>query len=180
MEAFVAQVVVDDLGASFVRITREFQLNRADMELRVQKTLKDAPLLAHISQVIMADDHVAAKIGSVGEDPFGRLFHEAKVTFQYVRPWLAQAFTYRRVDAEYMADTGPEDIPDELCDRHSDAFDAVLQTRPTTLAGLVALTTFVRDWTDYLCPHSVLSGETLCRVAAALDDLAKEIFRRQA
>jgi hypothetical protein len=40
----------------------------------------------------MADDHVAAKIGSVQEDTFGRLFHQAKVTFQFVRPWLALAF----------------------------------------------------------------------------------------
>jgi Domain of unknown function (DUF4209) len=92
MEAFLAQVVVDDLVTSFVRITREFLLKRADLELRVQKTLKDAPLMAHITQMIMADDHVAAKIGSVGEDPFGRLFHEAKFAFQLVRPWLAQAF----------------------------------------------------------------------------------------
>ncbi len=35
---------------------------------------------------------VAAKIGSVEDDPFGRLFHEARFSFQLVRPWLAQAF----------------------------------------------------------------------------------------
>jgi hypothetical protein len=95
MEAFLAQVVVDDLVTSFVRITRQFLLKRAELELRVQKTLKDAPLMAHITQMIMADDHVAAKIGSVKEDSFGRLFHEAKLAFQIVRPWLAQA--YRRL-----------------------------------------------------------------------------------
>jgi hypothetical protein len=47
-------------------------LKRAQLEQRVQKTLKEAPLMAHITQMVMADDHVAAKIGSVGEDPFGR------------------------------------------------------------------------------------------------------------
>jgi hypothetical protein len=87
---------------------------------------------------------------------------------------------YRQVDAEFMAHEGPEDIPDELGDRHSDAFDAVLQTRPTTLAGLIALTTFVRDWTDYWRPHSELSGERLCTVAAAIDDAAKALIGRAA
>jgi Domain of unknown function (DUF4209) len=92
MEKFLDLVVVDDLVTSFVRITREFMLKRTELEQQVQKTLKDAPLMAHIPQMIMADDRVAAKIGSVGEDPFGRLFHQANFTFQFVRPWLAQAF----------------------------------------------------------------------------------------
>ena len=92
MEKFLDLVVVDDLGRSFVHITREFLLNRTQLEQQVQQTLKEAPLMAHITQMVMADDHVAAKIGSVGEDPFGRLFHQAKIAFQFVRPWLAQAF----------------------------------------------------------------------------------------
>jgi lysyl-tRNA synthetase class 1 len=40
----------------------------------------------------MADNRVAAKIGSVQEDSFGRLLHQTRFSFQYVRPWLAQAF----------------------------------------------------------------------------------------
>ncbi len=92
MEKFLDQVIVDDLPSSFVRITREFMLKRSELEQQVKKTLKDAPLMAHITQMIFADDRVAAKIGSVGEDSFGRLFHEAKFAFQFVRPWLAQAF----------------------------------------------------------------------------------------
>jgi Domain of unknown function (DUF4209) len=35
---------------------------------------------------------VAAKIGGVDEDSFGRLFHQAKFAFQFERPWMAQAF----------------------------------------------------------------------------------------
>jgi hypothetical protein len=91
MEKFLDLVVVEDLITSFVRITREFLLKRAELEQQVQKTLKEAPLMAHITQMIMADDHVAARIGSVEEDSFGRLFHQAKFAFQFVRPWLAQA-----------------------------------------------------------------------------------------
>jgi lysyl-tRNA synthetase class 1 len=92
VDAFLAQVVVDDLATSFVRITREFLLKRAELERQVQETLKQAPLMAHMPQMIMSDDHVAAKIGSVGEDSFGRLFHQAKIAFQFVTPWLAQTF----------------------------------------------------------------------------------------
>jgi hypothetical protein len=87
--------VDDDLGKSFVRITGQFLLNRSTLEQRVQKTLADAPLMAHIPQVIMSEGHVAAKIGSVSEDPFGRLFHEAKIDLQLSRPWLLQ--TIRRL-----------------------------------------------------------------------------------
>lgn len=92
MEKFLNLVVVDDLPQSFVRITREFMLKRGELEQQVQNTLEQAPLMAHITQMIFADDRVAAKIGSVEEDSFGRLFHEAKIAFQLVRPWLVQAF----------------------------------------------------------------------------------------
>jgi lysyl-tRNA synthetase class 1 len=92
MDKFLDLVVVDDLGKSFVRITREFMLKRGELEKEVQKTLKEAPIMAYITQMVMADDHVAAKIGSVGEDAFGRLFHQAKFSFQFATPWLAQAF----------------------------------------------------------------------------------------
>jgi lysyl-tRNA synthetase class 1 len=92
MKKFLDLVVVDDLVTSFVRIAREFLLNRTELEQQIQKSLKEAPLMAHITQVIVADNRVAAKIGSVGEDAFGRLFHQAKFAFQFVTPWLAQAF----------------------------------------------------------------------------------------
>jgi lysyl-tRNA synthetase class 1 len=92
MENFLDLVIVDDLVTSFVRVTREFLLKRTELEQQVKKTLKEAPLMAHITQMVMADNHVVAKIGSVEEDSFGRLFHQAKFAFQFVTPWLAQAF----------------------------------------------------------------------------------------
>ncbi|WP_318013153.1 DUF4209 domain-containing protein [Mesorhizobium sp. BH1-1-4] len=92
MEKFLNQVVVDDLGSSLVRITREFMLKRGDLQEQVQKTLKEAPLMAHITQMIYADDRVAAKIGGVEEDSFGRLFHQARFAFQFEQLWLMQAF----------------------------------------------------------------------------------------
>jgi hypothetical protein len=92
MEKFLDLVVTDDLGTSFVGIAREFLLRRKKLEEAVQQTLKQSPLMAHIPQKIMADDFVAATIGSVADDPFGRLFQEAKMRFSLSAVWLNEAF----------------------------------------------------------------------------------------
>lgn len=92
MEKFLDAVIVDDLSTSLVRIAREFLLRRNRLEQAVKDGAEKAPLMAHITQHVMADDHVVAKIGSVEEDPFGRLFHEAKFRFGFSAPWLQQAF----------------------------------------------------------------------------------------
>ncbi|WP_354097957.1 DUF4209 domain-containing protein [Bradyrhizobium sp. S3.2.12] len=91
MEQFLNLIVDDDLATTLVRIAREFLLNRAQLEDQVKQTLKEAPLMAHIPATIMANNHVAAKIGSVQDDPFGRLMHQTNFAFQLARPWLAQA-----------------------------------------------------------------------------------------
>lgn len=48
--------------------------------------------MAHIPATIMASNHVAAKIGSVKDDPFGRVMHQTNFAFQFTRSWLTQAF----------------------------------------------------------------------------------------
>jgi lysyl-tRNA synthetase class 1 len=92
IEKFVNAVIVDDLGKSFVNIAREFLLRRKNLEETVQKSVEQAPLMAHIPQQIMADDFVAAKIGSVEDDPFERLFHQAKFSFGFSGVWLHETF----------------------------------------------------------------------------------------
>jgi lysyl-tRNA synthetase class 1 len=57
------------------------------------KTLEEAPIMAHIAQKIMAEDHVTAVIGSVQEDPFGRLFQQAKFSFAFSAIWLEDRAT---------------------------------------------------------------------------------------
>jgi hypothetical protein len=96
-------------------------------------------------------------------------------------PIFAAIEAFRRADAEFMAVEGG-DIPDELGDRQSDAYYAVLRIRPTTMAGLVALTALVRERADWLCPHSLMSGEELCALTAAINDAARgmsETFKAQ-
>ena len=92
MEKFIDALITDEIGSSLVRIAREFLLKRKNLEEAVQTTLEKAPLMAHITQHIMADDFVAAKIGSVEEDPFGRLFDQAKLSFGFSGVWLHEAF----------------------------------------------------------------------------------------
>jgi hypothetical protein len=95
-------------------------------------------------------------------------------------PIFAAIDAFRRADAEYMAHEGPEDIPDELGDRQWDAYKAVLRTRPTTPAGLVALTSFARERSEWLIANSsVRSDEDERAVFAAIDDAAKALIGRQ-
>ena len=92
MESFLRAVVVDDLGSTFVKIAAQFLPNRAsNLEKQVQQTLEDAPLMARIPRTIMADDHVAARVGSVEDDPFGRLMQETVLNFALSAIWLDQA-----------------------------------------------------------------------------------------
>jgi lysyl-tRNA synthetase class 1 len=92
MEAFLDAIIVDEPGQSLANIASAFLLRRDAPEDSVRRTAEHAPLLARITQEIMADDHVVAKVGSVEDDPFGRLFEQAKTSFQLNALWLDQAF----------------------------------------------------------------------------------------
>lgn len=97
MESFLKYVVVDDLGSTFVRLASQFLPTRRNIEEEVKKSLKQAPLMAMMPRKIMADDHVAAKIGSVEDDPFGRLLQHTKMGFGISAVWL-QAAMHRAIE----------------------------------------------------------------------------------
>jgi hypothetical protein len=66
------------------------------------------------------------------------------------------------------------DIPDEVMDQRCAAYSVVLRTRPTTPAGLAAFTTWTHEQADWLCANgSVLHGEDLCALTAAIDDATR-------
>jgi lysyl-tRNA synthetase class 1 len=54
--------------------------------------------MAHLQRMIIADDHVAAKIGSVHDDPFGRLLQQTNLSFGLDAIWLQEAL-FRTVEA---------------------------------------------------------------------------------
>ena len=90
MDKFCAAIVVDDLGATFAHLAAEFLPNRKELEDQVRKTMEEAPLMALIPQDIMADDYVAAKVGSVEDDPLGRLLQQTTMNFGLSDIWLEQ------------------------------------------------------------------------------------------
>jgi Domain of unknown function (DUF4209) len=107
IDTFVSKVIVDELGDSLANIAYEFMLKRDVLEKEVKETAVAAPLSAHITQEIMADDRVVAKIGSVKDDLFGRVFVQAKFTFSFSAPWLSrtydQLFKKHQIVPESMA-----------------------------------------------------------------------------
>jgi hypothetical protein len=89
-----------------------------------------------------------------------------------VDPIFAALDAYRQADAACVAVDG--DLPDEIGDRWSETYHAVLGTRPTTPAGLAALTSWVRERPDWLDANgSGLGEKQLCTLTATIDDATR-------
>jgi hypothetical protein len=87
-------------------------------------------------------------------------------------PIFAALEAFRLAEEKFYAVDG--DIPDEVGDRWSRAIDVVIQTRPTTPAGLVALTGFVRDLGTRQDRGDAGFGDKQWSLAlAAVDDAAR-------
>jgi lysyl-tRNA synthetase class 1 len=71
LKAFVDAVVVDGIGQSLANMAAAFLPKTSEMEELVESVAEAAPISAHVGTMIMAADHVAAKIGSVSEDGRG-------------------------------------------------------------------------------------------------------------
>jgi hypothetical protein len=91
MDRFLKSVVVDDWETTFARIANEFLPNKRSIEDQLQKSLEEFPLSALMPMDLMADDHVAAKVGSVEDDPEGRLIQQTDINFQITNIWLFRA-----------------------------------------------------------------------------------------
>jgi hypothetical protein len=90
-----------------------------------------------------------------------------------VDPIFAAIDMYRQADAACIAAPGG-DIPDDVGDRWHNAYHAVLRTRPTTPAGLAALTTWAREKAAWLHDQaSMMNGEDLCTLVATIDDAVR-------
>ena len=91
MEKFLQLVVVEDLGATFARTASEFLQSRKEVEDQISRMKEKAPLMATITHSFMADNHVAAKVGSVEDDQFGRLIQQAAQSMSLSDIWLTRA-----------------------------------------------------------------------------------------
>lgn len=91
MEQFLGSVVTQDIGSTFARIASKFLHSRERLEAEVRTHMETSPLMAMISQTIMAENHVAATVGSVEDDPFGRVIRQAVQTISFDDMWLLAA-----------------------------------------------------------------------------------------
>lgn len=88
IEAFLASIVVEDLGCTFFRIAMEFLPRKDHIEKQIKETAENAPLMSLVSIDLIAGDHVAARVGSVKDDPLGRLIYQTKTDLEFSRPFL--------------------------------------------------------------------------------------------
>jgi len=91
MDKATAELVVDDLAVTFAQIAGAFLQSQSQLEKNVKDTLEHAPLMAMIGQSIIGAHHVAATVGSVTEDPFGRSIRQALDGIALADIWLMNA-----------------------------------------------------------------------------------------
>lgn len=91
MEKFLASIVLPDLAGTFIRIASEFLQSRSYLEKRVTQLAKDAPLMSILSQQLISDNRVAAVVGSVEDDLFGRVIMQAAQEMELADIWLTEA-----------------------------------------------------------------------------------------
>lgn len=83
-------------------------------------------------------------------------------------PIFAALDAYNREWTQLLADKADDD--GERC---CAATQALVNTRPTTPAGLAALTTWFRNESDGMCGNSLWPGERICALSATIDDSAR-------
>jgi lysyl-tRNA synthetase class 1 len=101
MEKFLNGVVVEDAGVTLARIAAEFLERRKLLEKQVEELKEQAPLMATITRTVMAERHVAAKVGSVADDPFGRLIGQAAQSMALSDVWHINAID-RAIEVHHL------------------------------------------------------------------------------
>jgi lysyl-tRNA synthetase class 1 len=91
METFLKGVICEDIGNTFVRIAVDFLPNRKEIHEQLKKSAEDAPLQAMMPFTIMDGNQVVATIGSLEDDPVGRIVHQTSMNFGFGDLWLWKA-----------------------------------------------------------------------------------------
>lgn len=104
MDEMVDGLVVGDLGQTFANIAASFVPKVCRLEVAVASIAKDAPLLAMMSHQIIADDRVAARVGSVEDDQGGRVLQQALQEMQITVVVLHRTLQVARERHNFSAD----------------------------------------------------------------------------
>jgi lysyl-tRNA synthetase class 1 len=89
--AFKAEIVAGSPSRTVARIAWHFLLKKKELEDLLEQQKASAPLMSHLTQTIMGDDYQVASIGSVDDDPLGRVLRQAALSLQIHTPWLSWA-----------------------------------------------------------------------------------------
>lgn len=90
-KAFLAQIIAAEPSKTFMNLAVQLLMRRKQLDQQVEDQAKGSPLMAAISQSIISDDRVVATVGSVIDDPFGRLIRQACFMLDFSTPWLGWA-----------------------------------------------------------------------------------------
>jgi lysyl-tRNA synthetase class 1 len=91
VEKFLAQIVVDSPAETFRRIAGEFLLSRKSVEDELRESASSSPLQAMIGRTKLRGDRVVASIGSIDDDPIGRLIDGASDSLGFSTVFLSWA-----------------------------------------------------------------------------------------
>lgn len=108
VDQFIAQVIADTKDETFRRIAGEFLMLRSDVEKALTDTATNSPLVAMISRTKLRGNRIVANIGSIENDPDGRLVDEASRQLSFNTTWLGMAVHHAQ---KHHAITG-DDIAD--------------------------------------------------------------------
>ncbi len=92
VDAFKKQIVEGGPAQALVRIAWNFVLKQKELEDLLEQQKASAPLMSHLTQTIMGEDYQVASVGSVEDDPLGRVLRQAAMAIQIHTPWLGWAF----------------------------------------------------------------------------------------
>jgi len=91
LETFLQGVITSKFPDTFARIADAFVMPRVELEKRAQSSAQKTPLMAALSQSIVAENRIAATVGSLEDDPLGRLVREAAQAAMDSDIWLFNA-----------------------------------------------------------------------------------------
>lgn len=104
VEEFLNSVLGETKDATFLLIAIEFMPKRSQLLESLHKTATSAPLLAALGQTQLKGDRVVAELGSIEEDPTGRLIDHANHSLSVTTPWLSWAVERARERHSLSAD----------------------------------------------------------------------------
>lgn len=108
VDAFKKEIIEGGPTRTLARIAWNFVLKKQELEDLLEQQKASAPLMSHLTQTIMGEDYQVASVGSVDDDPLGRVLRQAAMAIQIHTPWLGWAFdaahdTYKLQVGDFVA-----------------------------------------------------------------------------